>query len=428
MFQKRGKRKTKRTTKNTTKNEIKHGDKFSSGKCFRVAIEIKPDDSEVDMKAIQSRVQSISLSGVTWISQELIDVAYGIKKLHVVCEVTDNPDACVDALWAAVGEGVQAIDIESLQPVIRQMAAGDQDHRFDVDDPLALSFLNDHGYVVFKNVLSEQQVQHSQQLLWDFILANCPRVSRDDVSTWTTENWIGDEMTGIVAEKGVGQSQCMWYVRGIPNVKQVFTNIWGTDKLLTSFDGCGIFRPWQYNLSWKTKGGWFHVDQNFLTKQGKHCIQGLVSLFDQNHSTGGLVVIPRSHLYHQAIAERLTSHHSSDFVMMDVNDPVLQTFPASLIECKSGDMICWDSRTIHCNSPADDNVLAAPSAELMRAVCYVCMTPVSMANPEVIQKRRQAAEIGQGTTHWPHFFVPIGIPQKDNLVLTESQRKLIDGT
>ena len=50
--------------------------------------------------------------------------------------------------------------------------------------------------------------------------------------------------------------------------------------------------------------------------------------------------------------------------------------------CKAGDLVLWDSRTIHCNSPAlkpPTTALGYRDDELLRAVVYTCMTPQHMA-------------------------------------------------
>ena len=36
------------------------------------------------------------------------------------------------------------------------------------------------------------------------------------------------------------------------------------------------------------------MDQNPKFKQGKHCVQGMVVLYDVNEETGGLAVVPGS--------------------------------------------------------------------------------------------------------------------------------------
>eukprot|EP01047_Picozoa_sp_COSAG01_P052809 COSAG01_NODE_5591_length_4159_cov_59.059852_6_plen_165_part_00 len=60
---------------------------------------------------------------------------------------------------------------------------------------------------------------------------------------------------------GVIHSEATWFVRGIPKVKQAFTQLWGTDDLICSFDGICAFRPWNIEPSWRSTGPWFHTDQ-----------------------------------------------------------------------------------------------------------------------------------------------------------------------
>ncbi len=73
--------------------------------------------------------------------------------------------------------------------------------------------------------------------------------------------------------------------------------------------------------------------------------------------------------------------------------------------CKAGDLILWDSRTIHCNTPSmlPKEEINLSKSEIMRLVAYVCMTPKSFATPETLSTRAKLFQYNQGTTHWPHF-------------------------
>merc|ERR1719203_2235008 len=74
-------------------------------------------------------------------------------------------------------------------------------------------------------------------------------------------------------------------------------NVNGATDLLTSFDGIGIFTPWYLtNENDRTNSGWYHIDQNVIAKRGIHTIQGYLSYFDQNESTGSTCLIPKTHL------------------------------------------------------------------------------------------------------------------------------------
>ena len=55
---------------------------------------------------------------------------------------------------------------------------------------------------------------------------------------------------------------------------------------------------------------------------------------------------------------------------------------------EAGDLLLWDSRTVHCSSDS----LEPPPAEaaLMRSVGLVCMMPRRLTPPEVLEKRKPA--------------------------------------
>lgn len=66
-------------------------------------------------------------------------------------------------------------------------------------------------------------------------------------------------------------------------------------ELLTSFDGFCVWLPYHHNIGKKTiETPWFHTDQN---SKLECCWQAMVTLYDQDWTTGGLAVIPKSHVF-----------------------------------------------------------------------------------------------------------------------------------
>lgn len=80
----------------------------------------------------------------------------------------------------------------------------------------------------------------------------------------------GSTEIGLLNDFGIGQSEFMWYLRGNPNVKKVFSQIWKSDELCVSFDGAGCYRDWHINPTWKTQGAWYHCDQVRMRDGGAH--------------------------------------------------------------------------------------------------------------------------------------------------------------
>lgn len=272
--------------------------------------------------------------------------------------------------------------------------------------------------------MSQEALRESVDLFWDFLsngdpdglhvtskATKCTGPVRGDLSTWDDDRWktrVSMPHVGLINSGGIGHSAFAWHIRVQPGVKQAFQSIWGTAELFTSFDGGNAFRPWAHgHPEWKTRNGWYHVDQG-RNKPKKCCVQGLVAVTAATEHTGGLVVIPESHHDFAGVLERNGSF--GDFVSVRAGDPVLSR-AAALICADAGDLVLWDSRTVHCNTsgltpgPPPD---ADASPELLRIAGYVCMTPARWCSREVIERRREAFKFKQTTSHWPHEFVATG--------------------
>jgi hypothetical protein len=306
--------------------------------------------------------------------------------------------------------------------------------RFDISVPtqvpLFLSHLEEHGYAVVASVVpTSDEVTSLKSSMWDFLESFSPKsdnlsaLRRDDPSTWDSPEWFPNPSNGIVGY--AGQSEFMWRLRLLPRVRQAFEAIWGTPRLLTSFDVCNAFRPYTERAEWLTDGGWWHLDQNAnmgREKTGKVCIQGLVALTPCTPSTGGLCVIPGSHKHHtQICSDCKLGKALGDFIPVEEGHEILRN-GGKLVTCEAGDLCVWDSRTVHCNTPADLDLVAEAlkkkqeatasvteeavelkkPVELLRMVGYVCMTPRRWASKETLEMRTQAFKRGMSTSHWPH--------------------------
>jgi ectoine hydroxylase-related dioxygenase (phytanoyl-CoA dioxygenase family) len=263
-----------------------------------------------------------------------------------------------------------------------------------------LEHLREHGYVVVREALAPEERQRAEAFLWAF-MREVAGWRQGRPSTWTDESimHMGLPTKGLVNGRGAGQSDLSWLVRTRPRVRKAFEKIWGTEELITSFDGLNIFRPWHHGFQ-KTIGGWFHVDQGRETR-GFQCVQGLVSLFDQGPDTGGLVVLPGSHKHHDALCE--LARDTTEYIELPQDSKLLQAEPQGglLVACRAGDLVLWDSRTVHCNAPASVPPMCPPG-RLLRAAVYVCMTPRSWATEQDLERRRQSYELRVTTSHWPH--------------------------
>jgi hypothetical protein len=223
--------------------------------------------------------------------------------------------------------------------------------------------MEEHGYVVYDNVLAQDELTHSMDLLWKYLEGLGTGIVRDDPATWKDSNWLPDGGKGILFTNSIGQSEFLWYLRGRPLVADIFASLWEcpVSELITSFDGACFMRPISYDINWRTAGAWYHVDQNGVNKKGKQCFQGLMNIIDCSDPTSpGLVVCPGSHKKFASYFEtfpgagKMGTVDKGDFVTIKPNQlldfyhvrPIRLCVPA-------GAFVVWDSRTIHCNAPAD---------------------------------------------------------------------------
>lgn len=199
--------------------------------------------------------------------------------------------------------------------------------KFDINNSNLINYFNENGFVIIKNIATENEINNSTNLFWNFIEENS-NMKRDDISTWTDNNFrrVGSTSTGILAGAGFGQSDFLWSLRTIPNVSHAFNLLYNRNEdnqLITSFDGGVMFRPWHHPdlLSNCTQSGWFHVDQG-RTLRGLQCIQGMLTLTNADETTGGLCLIPKSHLYHDELME--TIYREGNYIPIPPRFHVLQ--------------------------------------------------------------------------------------------------------
>ena len=293
--------------------------------------------------------------------------------------------------------------------------------RLAAGSPESLEHLRTEGFVVIANALSSAEAQHALDLTWDYLEGLGTGIDRNDMGTWGDDRWPIVTSGGIVPSLGIGHSAAQWFTRSAPAVKQAFASIWDDDDLLVSFDGMALWRPTDVDPEWETTrgGSWLHVDQHPITRPGFHCVQGAVSLMPSSPATGGNILIPGSHSWFPDIPVRYGERLERVPVWLDhfrfpADDPRLQDTPPVMCHMEAGDMMLWDSRTVHCSSPglepAPPSDPTAPS--LIRAASLVCMMPKAGASDELIAQRRSAVDTVTSTTNWcDRFFSTDDYPE-----------------
>jgi len=320
--------------------------------------------------------------------------------------------------------------------------------RLEAGSKESLDHLESEGFVVIANALTPQEADQALGLTWDYLEDLGTGVDRTDITTWGDDRWPVNVHGGIVPSQGIGQSGAQWFIRSAPAVKTAFAAVWDDDDLLVSFDGMALWRPTSVDATWETDrgGAWLHIDQHPITRPGRQCVQGAVTLLPTSPTIGGNIVIPGSHKWFADIPERYAERlgrlpDTMDHFRFPADDPQLQNTPPVMCHMEAGDMMLWDSRTVHCSSPGLEPAPEADPAEapaLLRVASLVCMMPKARSNEEVIAHRRSAIASRTSTTNWSDRWinadefpqvVAAGDPQKYRLPpipdLDENQRALV---
>ena len=182
--------------------------------------------------------------------------------------------------------------------------------RFEVGDRAVLEHLEEHGFAVVGDVLTEAETETALGKVWDFMENMGTGIDRSRPETWSNEFWMENSApgSGLMSGHGGTHSEALWYVRGIPAVKSVWATLLDDNDLIVSFDGMCQYRPWALDSSWRTSTGWFHCDRQpgppvtDMPARAGDCgiherdyVQGFVNLVRTTEATGGNVVCAGSH-------------------------------------------------------------------------------------------------------------------------------------
>jgi ectoine hydroxylase-related dioxygenase (phytanoyl-CoA dioxygenase family) len=130
-----------------------------------------------------------------------------------------------------------------------------------------------------------------------------------------------------------------------------------------------------------------------------------VTLNDVNEGDATLQFLEKSHLFHKTFA----NDHGDKIDEKDIKADWYQLSDEQMmwyenkgctrtsIRCKAGDIVFWDSRTIH----AGQEAIKGREKPNERYVIYVCMQPRSFASEKMLQKKLKAFEEQRTTSHWP---------------------------
>lgn len=256
------------------------------------------------------------------------------------------------------------------------------------------------GYTVIPNVLSHQECDEAIAGIQEWFASLGTGVDCKDASTWKRDK-LPAATHGIIQQYDVGHIQPIWNVRQSPAVHAVFSELWGTQALMTSFDGMCVQPPYEWLGKKAPKfGRWYHFDQS-PKRQGRWCIQGFVTLEEQSAQDATLMVLEKSNLYREKFFEKFNHEDDTDWIKFSEEEDEWLSKQPGVCEVRvvapKGSLVLWDSQTAHCAGVAQAN---RPYPR-WRYVVYVCQGPVKFATKVQQEKKRKALANKRTTTHWP---------------------------
>ncbi|KAH3661506.1 hypothetical protein OGAPHI_006353 [Ogataea philodendri] len=259
--------------------------------------------------------------------------------------------------------------------------------------------LLENGYVVVKNVIPREKAREYQKQAFKWMNRFSDKFDPQNPETWVRENLPPSSKINSFSTHCLPHEKFIWDVRMEPGVLKAFEDLWGTEKLVVSFDAMNVTFPNRKDK--EPLAAWPHVDQSPYLR-GMQCSQGIVSLSDSGPEDGGLVVYRGTHkLVDEFFDTVVPKEEWNEKNFHTMTKDQLQWFldrgcEEVKVECEAGDLIIWDSRTIHWGKEPSE------TSKTIRTAVYACYTPVEFASQKCLDDKKAIFESWEGTTHWSH--------------------------
>ncbi len=223
-------------------------------------------------------------------------------------------------------------------------------------------FWQHNGYLVIKQIISQEAVKRSQDFLWEF-----QEMDPTDPQTWYQAQRRDHAMVELNSSGMVEcyNNQILWNNRQNPDVYNAFVDIWDQENLWVTIDRANLNPP---NKSGREFSGFIHWDADSSLDPLPVNVQGVLALSDTSEETGGFQCVPE--LYRQLEEWRKTQPDDRDPYVPD-----LTGFDVEFISMKAGDLLILNSLLPHGIRPNQSNQV--------RMAQYISMVPSEEDNQAI---------------------------------------------
>lgn len=193
-----------------------------------------------------------------------------------------------------------------------------------------LACWEEHGYVVLRNAVGEDERRAAQQAIYTYVNA-----VPDDVESW----YRGDGRHGIMVE--LIQHPALAATRRSPRIHKAYAQLWGTADLWVSADRCGFHPPQREGCPFPGPDLHWDLDLNAPLAFGT---QGILYLADTPAEQGALTVVPGFH-------KRLPGWLASLPPGAPAQQQDLHALGSMPVAGRAGDMVIWHQWLPHGSRP-----------------------------------------------------------------------------
>lgn len=228
------------------------------------------------------------------------------------------------------------------------------------------AFFDANGYVVVHDIVPQANLEAAVRAIFEFL----------DMDPHNPNDWYRPpHRTGGMVE--IYQHQALWDNRQHPRMHQVFSEIYGTEKLWVSEDRAGFKPPQHPDHPEYDHKGFVHWDIDTTKLPQPFRVQGVLSLTDTSADMGGFRCAPG---FHKRLEEWIATQPAD----RNPSTPDLAALPPDVrivsVETRAGDLVIWNTRLLHGNG---HNVSQKP-----RLAQYITMSPVDLSDAEAYSAAR----------------------------------------
>lgn len=259
------------------------------------------------------------------------------------------------------------------------------------------------GFAVVENILSNTELTDFENLFWEAITARQPKLQQNDRSTWTAENcdWRGTYGAGQYKHYGMAQEKHCWMIRKNKDIRAIFEGIFN-EECVVSIDGAAaLFRPYSSKLD-------LHVDlvpdipgYEVGSIQSSFNVYEVKIDVENNKAGAGFVCVPGSHKAFDAMWEARRNNNAFKWPKkhwQTAEEDCALRLDTVLVVNPANSMILWDSKLLHRNYGGDYS--AQELGHICRLTQFVCWQPKRFRTEKAKKKKIQNVLEGKCGNHW----------------------------